>query len=157
VSKHSKERRFKQQQQFLANRPSGNFQIMAQSMHFSGPLPPPELLAKYNEATPGGAERVLAMAEKQSNHRQELEKQVVDANCRAQRTGSVYGFLICMASLASGTFLIYVGKSAQGLVPIIGALGGLVAVFIVGKNKQQKELVEKSSALAQTQNPQPTQ
>jgi uncharacterized membrane protein len=126
---------------------------MAQSMHFSGPLPPPEVLAKYNEAIPGGAERIIAMVENQSQHRQALEKQVIDANCRAQRTGSVYGFLICMAALASGTFLIYVGKSAQGLVPIIGALGGLVAVFITGKNKQQKELVEKANALAQTQQP----
>ena len=92
------------------------------------------------------------MAENQSQHRQSLEKQVIDANCRAQRNGSIFGFLICTAAIGSGTFLIYVGKSAQGLVPIIGALGGLVTVFVIGKYQQKKDLEQKGTALAATQN-----
>jgi uncharacterized membrane protein len=119
-------------------------------MHFSGPLPPPELLIKYNDAIPGGAERILAMAESQSQHRQVLEKKVIEANCSAQRNGSILGFLICIAAIASGTFLIYTGKSAEGLVPIIGALGGLVAVFVIGKNQQKKELDQKTTAITTT-------
>lgn len=120
-------------------------------MRFSGPLPPPEILARYNDAAPGGAERILSMAENQSKHRQLLEKQVVDANCRAQRNGTILGFLICMAAIGSGTFLIYAGKSAAGLVPIIGALGGLVAVFVIGKSQQKKDLEQKGNALGETQ------
>ena len=119
-------------------------------MHFSGPLPPPEILAKYNEAVPNGAERIMAMAESQSKHRQELEKRVISANIRAQRFGSVLGFLVCMAAIGSGTFLIYAGKSTEGLVPIIGALGGLVAIFVLGKQRQKKELDNKSTTLAAT-------
>ena len=120
-------------------------------MRFSGPLPPPEILARYNDAIPGGAERILAMAENQSKHRQSLEQKVVDANCRAQRNGTILGFLICMAAIGSGTFLIDVGKSAEGLVPIIGALGGLVAIFVIGKSQQRKDLEQKGNALAETQ------
>jgi uncharacterized membrane protein len=30
---------------------------------FSGPLPSPEVLARYNDALPGGAERIVALAE----------------------------------------------------------------------------------------------
>jgi uncharacterized membrane protein len=150
VSRHSKELR--QQHKQLAA-PSGAFQITAQAMRFTGPLPPPEILSRYNDAIPGGAERILAMAENQSQHRQTLEKQVVDANCRAQRNGSVFGFLICLAAIGSGTFLIYVGKSAQGLVPIIGALGGLVAVFVIGKYQQKKDLDQKATGLATTTQP----
>jgi uncharacterized membrane protein len=116
-------------------------------MHFSGPLPPPEILAKYNDAIPNGAERIMAMAESQSQHRQKLEKDVVAAGIRAQKVGSILGFLICIAALASGTFLIYAGRSVEGLVPIIGALSGLVAVFIYGKRQQKKELEQKSQAI----------
>lgn len=121
-------------------------------MRFSGPLPPPEILAKYNDAIQGGAERIMAMAENQSQHRQALEKSVVAANIRAQKVGPILGFLVCMAAIASGTFLIYVGKNAAGLVPIIGALGGLVAVFFYGKHQQKKDLDERTKAITSAQN-----
>jgi uncharacterized membrane protein len=32
---------------------------------FSGPLPPPEALAKYNDILPGAADRIITMAEHQ--------------------------------------------------------------------------------------------
>lgn len=32
---------------------------------FSGPLPPPAMLAQYNDVVPNGAERIMAMAERQ--------------------------------------------------------------------------------------------
>jgi uncharacterized membrane protein len=123
-------------------------------MHFSGPIPPPEILSKYNDAVPNGAERILAMAESQSQHRQALEKKVVDSNCRAQRNGTVFGFLLCLAAIGSGTFLIYIGKSAAGLVPIIGALGALAGVFIYGKREQKKDLQRKGDAIIAPGSPQ---
>jgi uncharacterized membrane protein len=45
---------------------------LSYSVH-SGPLPPPEDLAKYNMIVPDAAERILRMAEKQQAHRMELE------------------------------------------------------------------------------------
>jgi uncharacterized membrane protein len=89
----------------------------------------------------------MAMAETQSTHRRTLEKDVIAAGIRAQKVGSVLGFLICIAALGSGTFLIYAGKSAEGLVPIIGALGALVTTFIYGKQQQQKDLAQKAKGI----------
>ncbi|MXY23205.1 MAG: DUF2335 domain-containing protein [Acidobacteria bacterium] len=43
------------------------------SQSFQGPLPPPGLLAKYNEAFPDCAERIVAMTEQQAAHRHALE------------------------------------------------------------------------------------
>ena len=37
--------------------------------HHSGPLPPPEVLEKYNSAVTNGADRIMLMAEKQQEHR----------------------------------------------------------------------------------------
>jgi uncharacterized membrane protein len=42
---------------------------------FVGPIPPPDLLKKYEDALDGAADRIIKMAEKQSAHRQWMEKQ----------------------------------------------------------------------------------
>ncbi|MFZ3217718.1 MAG: DUF2335 domain-containing protein [Candidatus Acidiferrales bacterium] len=145
MGKHSKQLRLARQSQQLGS--TGNFQIMAQAAHFSGPIPPPEILAKYNDAIPGGAERIVAMAESQSLHRQSLEKAVIEANCRVQKTGPIYGFIICMTAILGGIYLVHSGKSAEGLASIITALSSVAVVFVVGKKKQEKELKDKASAL----------
>jgi len=144
VGRHSKQLRLARQGQPIPN-PTAGFAIT--QAHFSGPLPPPEMLARYNDAVPGGAERILAMAENQSKHRQELERIVIDANAHTQKTAPVYGFIICMTAILGGIYLIYLGKSAQGLASIVTALVSLAAVFVIGKLRQKKELNEKSLAV----------
>ena len=150
MGKRSRELRLANRTAQQSQNPSG-FQITAHAAHFSGPLPPPEVLAKYNEAVPGGAERIIAMAEEQSRHRQLLEKTVIDSNCRTQRTGPVYGFIVSMTAVVGGIYLVRLGKSPEGLASIITALASLATVFILGRKKQEKELKQKSDALlAQT-------
>ncbi len=39
------------------------------AQQFSGPLPHPQILAQYNQAVPNAADRIIKMAESQSNHR----------------------------------------------------------------------------------------
>jgi len=43
----------------------------------SGPLPQAAELAAYNQAVPDGAQRIVAMAEKQAGHRMSIEAQVI--------------------------------------------------------------------------------
>lgn len=89
---------------------------------FSGPLPPPELLAEYDAVLPGGADRIVSMAENQSAHRLRMESR-----------GQAFGFLIALVAILGGIGLILDGKSAAGLVPLIGALGGLAGIFVYGE------------------------
>jgi uncharacterized membrane protein len=109
------------------------------SAMFSGPLPPPSVLTKYNEAVPNAAERILVMAEKQAVHRQSLEERVVNANIRNQYLGSVFGFILGAFAIGGGIYLIAHGMSATGLTSVIGALVALVAVFVTGRRGQEKE------------------
>jgi uncharacterized membrane protein len=125
----------------------GTFQITASGIQFSGPIPHPDILVKYNDAHPGAADRIIAMAEKQAAHRQELERTVVNTNCLTAKRGPIYGFIICMTAIGGGVYLIELGKSAAGLASIIGALASLSIVFIYGRTKQQQELKQKSEAL----------
>jgi uncharacterized membrane protein len=119
---------------------------------FAGPLPPPGMLVKYNEAIPGAAERILAMAERQSAHREAMETAVVDAGIESQARGSWFGFIIAMTAIVGGIYLITIHQSTAGLTAIIGSLVALTAVFVIGKKKATKELKEKSDALAKRTN-----
>ena len=122
-------------------------QITTVEASFSGPLPPPSLLAKDNEALPNGAERLMAMAERQSAHREHLEKCVVEGNVQTQKLGSVFGFIVAMTAVVGGIYLISIGRSSSGLVAIIGSLASLVGVFIYGKHQQSKERSQKVQTL----------
>ncbi|MGH9680862.1 MAG: DUF2335 domain-containing protein [Candidatus Acidiferrales bacterium] len=132
------------------NQQSGTFQITAANMQFSGPLPHPDILVKYNDAKPGAADRIIAMAEKQAAHRQGIEKQVITANCQNAKRGPIYGFVICMTAIAGGVYLIQLGKGAEGLVAIISALASLAFVFVYGRTKQKQELNQKLEGLSKT-------
>jgi uncharacterized membrane protein len=115
---------------------------------FSGPLPPPALLAQYNDVIPNGADRILTMAERQSAHRERLEARVVDGNVANQTRGSYFAFIIMLVAILCGFYLIHEGKNAAGLTSIIVAVGGIVSVFFYSKLEQKKEREDKAAALA---------
>jgi uncharacterized membrane protein len=114
---------------------------------FSGPLPHPSLLARYNDVIPGGADRIMAMAERQSAHREKLEAEVVLANPANQARGSVFAFIICLVTILGGMFLIYGGRDAVGLAAVIASLAGLASVFFVSRREQRRERIEKAETL----------
>ena len=51
-------------------------QTTAASASWLGPLPPPSVLRSFDEVLPGSAERVLVLAEKQSDHRMLMENTI---------------------------------------------------------------------------------
>lgn len=114
------------------------FVIAAQS--FSGPLPPPEILKKYEEVVPGSADRIISMAERQGSHRQKLESDVVASNIGNERMGMIFGFTICLLAISGGIYAVMHGKSAGGIAAIITPLVALVAVFVYGKSRQRRDL-----------------
>jgi uncharacterized membrane protein len=89
----------------------------------------------------------MAMAERQSTHREHLERSVVEGNVQAQKLGSVFGFIVAMTAVVGGIYLISIGKSTAGLVAVIASLASLVGVFIYGKYQQAKERSQKAQTL----------
>ncbi len=90
----------------------------------------------------------MAMAERQSAHRESLEACVVAGNVASQARGSVFAFIICLVAVIGGFTLIATGKSAYGLAAIISSLAALAGIFVIGKYQQRKERQEKADALA---------
>ena len=62
--------------------------LMTEFTALSGPLPPPEMLAQYEEILPGAAERILSMAERQAEHRQKMERDESEAERALKRDES---------------------------------------------------------------------
>jgi uncharacterized membrane protein len=127
--------------------------VSVRGEHFSGPLPPPQVLLKYNEAVPGGAERIFAMAERQSHHRQDLEKTVIGRRTQYEGRAQILGFILAMTVAVGSMILVGMGKSIEGLVALGADLIAMAGVFIYGRKRQEGELAEKREALVPSQPP----
>ena len=94
---------------------SAEMRVQAMMRSFSGPLPPPEVLERYNQFLPGTAERIIAMAEGQHNHRIELERHVITSNVSAQKLGTILGFIVAMTVVIGGHIPSSRGKKRIGV------------------------------------------
>jgi uncharacterized membrane protein len=94
----------------------------------------------------------MAMAERQSAHRETLEAKVIEADIAKQTRGSIFGFIISLVVIIGGFVLLEQGKKVEGLASIIGSLTSLVAVFVYGRYEQKKERNDKSAALEARKN-----
>lgn len=133
-----------------AGRVTASLVAQQTTVQFSGPLPDPQTLQEYEQALPGAAERIMALAERQTAHRMQaetydaahrsrLESQIVDAAIRSETWGRACAFTIALAFLGVSGWLINGGHDWAG-----GALGGidivgLVYVFVVGKKPRHRD------------------
>lgn len=108
-------------------------------MVFSGPIPPPELLSKYGEIIPNGADRILSMAEKQSDHRQHVERWAVIGGTILSFFGVFCALIISLYILYLGYNLIIKGQVIPGSLFAGFGLTGLVAAFIYGTRSRREE------------------
>lgn len=106
---------------------------------YSGPLPPPEILEKYERLVPGSAERLFQQFEQQTAHRHTVELRVIKSNTLCQVLGSISALLLSLLALGGGLFLVHEGQSIAGLAALLGALASLVAIFIYGRRDQDHE------------------
>jgi hypothetical protein len=95
------------------------------------------------------------MSERQSAHRQALEKKIVDSNCANERRGQYFAFILALVIIGSGVYLLAQGKSIQGFAAIIIAIASLAGVLVYNRTEQKKERVEKSQAIAKRYPPTP--
>jgi uncharacterized membrane protein len=102
-----------------------------QEIQFSGPIPPPNIISGYEKILPGAADRILAMAEKQSEHRQEMEKKMVEAESRDGLLGIICGFTLGVGCIAAAIIMTVTYPESVGVIS--GAvLGGTGVVSIAG-------------------------
>ncbi|SER72640.1 Uncharacterized membrane protein [Vreelandella subterranea] len=124
--------------------------LEAQSLTYSGPLPPSSEMQRYEAITPGAADRILVMAEQQQRHRHEQESKendanlrIAESNIRAQdaniseiKRGQWMAYSLCAGFIVTTLVL---GLNGQEVTASTLGLGGIVAlatVFIKVRKKQ---------------------
>lgn len=109
---------------------------------FSGPIPHPELLQKYDNVKLGFAERIVSMAERQLDHRIGCENKVVDGSVAESKRGQSYGLIVALFFLAAAVFLGYFGHDWLAGVLGGGTLVALVTVFVTNKPHKPNDKVD---------------
>lgn len=94
---------------------------------WSAPLPPPQQLAQYDTVLPGLAERIVSLMEREAGHRHWLDRSFV----RYRFFGQTGSFLLALAIVGAGTYLVNAGDNVEGFATIIAAVAGLITVFLV--------------------------
>jgi uncharacterized membrane protein len=96
------------------------------SQSYSGPIPPPAVLAEFERLVPGAASRIIGWAEQQTAHRIALESRVIDNEIRRSWAGLVAGFSFAVGSVAAGSWLIYLGHETSGTSVAVGTVVSVV-------------------------------
>jgi len=113
---------------------------------FSGPLPPPEILRAYDDAVPGCAARIIAMAEQQGQHRRDMEQKLALAGVeemrlkfREARFGQKCAPLLASLFVLAGTYIALHGHPTAGTAVAVtgGGVGipPIITAFMRGKSK----------------------
>lgn len=105
---------------------------------FSGPLPAPEDFAAYKNVVPDAPERILAMAEKQQQHRIETEQKIVDSNIKSSLRGQVLGAIMAIICLLC---CVYLGIHGHDVLAgsIVAIIVSVVTIFALRKRSDQKK------------------
>lgn len=96
--------------------------LLSVRRRWSGPLPPPDLLAEFENVLQGLANRIVSMWERQQEHRIQMEssaleinRKIVIADIIQGYLGVILGFVFAIAFLAVGAWLIVKGHRWVGL------------------------------------------
>jgi uncharacterized membrane protein len=97
-----------------------------------GPLPPPQILAAYEQAHAGAAAWVLKEAEASAAHVREMERRAIRYQARDALLHRILPFLLVALLLTISAVLAVFASAILGGVAFIGTLAGVVTVYLKG-------------------------
>lgn len=100
---------------------------------FSGPLPPPSILAGYDNILPGAAERILTIAESEADHQRSMERFHAQETFRERRRGQQCALSIAVIAFGVSAFLGYTDHDFVAGVISGTTLISIVASFVIGR------------------------
>ena len=137
-----------------ARRPhSGRVSLTVSEQHFSGPVPPPDSLARYKEIDASIPDRIVAMAEVQQKENNAARNKVIDAQSEALAgqikhgdKGQNYALIVSVLAIVCSTFLIAIDKEIYGSVFGGGMLCGLAYLFITGRKRAKQRAADRAQS-----------
>jgi uncharacterized membrane protein len=105
-------------------------------------------MAEYDSVIPNGAERLMAMAEKQLDHRIDLERTVIYGDSRRSWWGLILGFVAMLVIAGVGLAVCLLANPYAGAAIITGTIVSLAAVFVYGQRSRRAEREHKAELMA---------
>lgn len=106
------------------------------TVSYSGPIPPPESLEKYDKVVPGSAQTIIDMAVKEQEHRHDIEGKQTKDYKTLMIISSVFSGVVSLAFIGAIIYAIYKDVDAYAVALMIVSVGAVVGwVSIKKKNK----------------------
>lgn len=112
-------------------------QIMVSKTHV-GPLPSSEDLQEYDRTCPGAANRIIAMAEKEQNHRIDATKRRDSSEYTLASRGQIFALISLVLILLFCVFLAFIGSTGGAVTVACTLVVSIVAVFITGQKSSSR-------------------
>jgi uncharacterized membrane protein len=112
------------------------------AMQYSGPLPPPNMLAQYEKILPGMAERMMQQFEGQTAHRHGIENKLLDKDYGLKTRGQFLGIFALFMLLVIIGMMVWFEHPTQAAWLGAATLVGVVSVFVIGKKSEFSSTVD---------------
>lgn len=100
---------------------------------FSGPIPPPETLRGYEGILNGSMDRILKMAEKEQDHRIDMESKIVHSEVSLSKTGQICGLsLVVFFGIIALVLGLFNHDVLAGMV-FCTTIIGVAVIFVLRK------------------------
>jgi uncharacterized membrane protein len=116
------------------NRNQNQSQRQELSVSYQGPLPTSREFAGYEQVLPGAANRILAIAEKEAEHRRANQEKLVTASIKHSGRGQLFALIIAILAIIGVGLSIYFSAPIVSIAPTIIAITGLASIF-TNKNR----------------------
>lgn len=121
-------------------------QVLTQLELFSGPIPHPDILKKYNEIDPGAGKQIIDEMIAEGDHRRSLENKSIEYVRRERKRRDLMGFVIGVLIVGLGAFLIYKNHVVAGSI-FSGISGlGIIGLFIDKDDNNKNDNSNKKDA-----------
>ena len=139
MSEHSEEKNNREVAHNNAKPSVQNHNGVILEQSYSGPLPPPSHLAKYEEVLPGTADRLLTMAEKSLESSQNYAVQELETKERSELSGRRHSFWLVIIIFLGAVYLLSNDKSIEGLGILLFELVGIVGVLVYNERRRKED------------------
>ena len=113
---------------------------------FSGPQPPPELIAEYERVAPGWGLRILEMGEREQLHRHSCDLKILAQNDRELDEGrswlgylgrgQIFGFIALLILGAIGVYALWLHLETAASICLGTCAVGIVGAFVKGAGRK---------------------
>lgn len=125
--------------------------IISMFQRRSGPLPPPQELAQYNEIDPELSKVIVGQWTSETEFRREMMREdqqlnrelqigILKTHDRNSLWGLILGFGLALVAILGGIFLASKGRDLTGFFMFFSGLGVLVGAYVYGHRARAKAL-----------------